>query len=712
MAKHWRIAASTSMFTLALLGGASGASAAEPAPVFSPSRSAAPVVLTGANLPEWSRLAAVGVDDPVPGPGLGEKRSAHDGVLQVPADARQGVETDAIVAYRWGGDAWAEVPVQVDQRFPYFLVNGRSDFGIYSGADQELTYAWGSDGHSVGEEAWKKIAGTCSARYPTEAELAGNPLVTPGLGEAAGDWTHAMADPVPTLDDDDEIVLDGDQAGPIAPAGTPAPDGLEDGGQVVTVTDPTSGAMGAFYLFLRPGGSTFTHATSAVQLTRDADADQWVDRSFWADTDPQKIGTSNTGYGPNLPGTVCGDVNDPGTARASTDRFPRDGQVVSTPTYRETATGRWMVRGYQVTAPGTTGQYGPDLIDRWKGRAFQQSPDSTISVVGFEDEQVNWEANSAILGWKQGPVRAIREIWGADSGTNVTKTETYTKHADIWRYRVRVHPIPSDGLYTSWDYNYGAVDTYYEVGSDAQATFDDTRVDGGVPIDGQNDEKAGNVDSLPGVGPAFFDAPDPTVTTPLAVLRPEEVAGKNGGMVYVTQTNDVRGFGNPAVVPYYRDDACLDDGTGDGPVQRPYPGEASTDERVKAGYSAANGGTPYEDLVCDAATGKMPFQGAIGQHGIHYFVTGDTDNAFSPVTTTEIDASQWRFAVPMSAPTNVTIPYGQNVQAPFVLVALPFTESSVPAPIVPEMPWLPVAPVIGLGLAAFVLRRRKPVADA
>ena len=44
---------------------------------------------------------------------------------------------------------------------------------------------------------------------------------------------------------------------------------------------------------------------------------------------------------------------------------------------------------------------------------------------------------------------------------------------------------------------------------------------------------------------------------------------------------------NPAVVPYYRDDACLDDGTGDDPVQRPWPGEASTDPRVQDGYCGA-----------------------------------------------------------------------------------------------------------------------------
>src|SRR5207253_9671059 len=116
------------------------------------------------------------------------------------------------------------------------------------------------------------------------------------------------------------------------------------------------------------------------------------------------------------------------------------------------------------------GVYGADVVDRWKGRAFQQSPDSTVSLVGFEDEQVNWEANSSLLGERAGPVRAIRETWGADSGTNVTKTETCYRDAIAYRYHLRVHPIPPDGLYTSWDYNRRAMlPTAAEQGAGVQA---------------------------------------------------------------------------------------------------------------------------------------------------------------------------------------------------------------------------------------------------
>ena len=55
----------------------------------------------------------------------------------------------------------------------------------------------------------------------------------------------------------------------------------------------------------------FTHETGYVHHQRDTDADRWVDRSFWAADDPEKLGTSNTGYGANLTGTVCGELATP-----------------------------------------------------------------------------------------------------------------------------------------------------------------------------------------------------------------------------------------------------------------------------------------------------------------------------------------------------------------------------------------------------------------
>jgi hypothetical protein len=703
-------------------------------PVFNTARSDAPVVLTGQQLPAWSGPSADGVAAPYPSGSLKADggdgvRSAHNGTLVVPPAT--GANTDQISAWRWSGSAWTEVPVQVDQRFPNFLANGHSDFAVYSGTDKELTYAWAPDGHATGEEAWKKIFGQCSARYANPATLATDiatasattsgpiPAYTPASGETAADYTHAMADPVPTLDNDDEIAFQAGDAGSAAPTGQAAPAGTTPGsGQTVAVADPTTGATGYVYLFLNPTGSSFNASNGYVQMTRNADADQWIDRDTFSPGSTEQLGSSNTGYGPNLQGTVCQGPNGAIPPTAIKDRFPRDGVSVTTDRYKVTASGRWMVRGYQVAKPGRPGVYGPDLIDRWKGRAFQQSPDSTVSVVGFEDEQVNWEANAGLLGWRQGPVRAIREIWGADSGTNVTKTETYYRNTDSYRYRVRVHPIPPDGLYTSWDYNKGVAARYYNTIKAA-----------GVPIDGINDD-TGQVDELPVVGgPAFLDTPDPTFDLASAVERPEEVAGAGdaGALAFVFEFKGATSAANAAAVPYYRDDACLDDGTGDDPVVRPKPGEAATDQGTKDGYVAywkAHGAPStltYADLTCDPGNTdssvpqwkKTPFQGAFASHGIHFFTTHDSDNGTAGVPVDEVDGQQWRYAIPESAPANwiggdpTKVNYALNVIAPLQPLAYPYG-TAAPSVDVPEVPYALAVPALLLAvLGTFFYRRRR-----
>jgi hypothetical protein len=594
--------------------------AAQLPPILTAARDVEPVVLKGAKLVGWSGPASSIVCMPWPSGALIGERDAHNGVV-IPS-LPIGAPVDQIAAYRWDGGQYVEIPVQVDEMFPYCLSNPNSDFGVYSGTDLELTYAWDT-------ESWKKVAGLCSAQYP----LLEGP--TP--------------DPVPTLDDDDEVVFMASDAGAQAPVGTPPPAGAT-ATQVIAIVDALDAATTRFvYLVRKPGGSSFDAANGYVDYARDANADEFIDRYSFTAGDPEQLGSSNTGYGPNIAGTVCV----PNPPHASTDRFPRDGTTVSTDSYQWRATGRWMVRELRVAKPGQPGVYGPDLIDRWKGRAFQQSPDSTISLVGFEDEQVNWEANSSLLGERTGPVRAIRETWGADSGTNVTKTEAFYRDAITYRYHVRVHPIPPDGLYTSWDYNAGVVAKYYNI----------LKPDG-VDIDGINDD-TGNIDSL-GNFPAFFDIPDPTFNLPSAILNWEQIsgAGDNGSLVYIVELKGATTLLNPAVVPYYRDDKCLDDGTGDDPVPRPWPGEASTDTRVHDGYSGAAGGTPYDQLTCDQR------QGAWASHGIHYLVTHDTDNAATPGTLTEIDAQQWQFMVPTAAPVNVADPYANVVRVPLQTLAL------------------------------------------
>ena len=608
---------------------------AAPEDVLDPVRSVETVVLTGAELGTWSSAPAAGAAYPWPYGALLGERSVHDNGQLVVPPVENGVDADSLVAFRWEDGDFVEVPVQVDERFPVFLANPDSDFGLYSGTDQELTYEWDA-------ETWRKTEGACTAAYP--------------------DGYEPTEDPVRTLDADDEVAFQAADAGARAPADAAGPDGTGTRRQELTVVDPLTGETSFLYLFTREGGSAYDPTNGYVSYERAPDADEWIDRDSFADGDPEKLGSSNTGYGPNLSGTVCrtdptnaerfGGAAD-GTPRESTDRFVRDGVTVRTDNYEFVATGRWMVREMHVAKPGQPGVYGPDLIDRWKGRAFQSSPDSEISVVGFEDEQVNWEANSALLGERLGPVRAIREVWGADSGTNVTKTETFYPAGIASRYRLRVHPIPADGLYTAWDYNAGVATKDYN------ALHPE-----GVDIDGENDD-VGNIEDIGGT-PAYFDIADPTLNVPLAIENWEQVsgAGDAGSLVYISEIENPTTLENAAVVPYYRDDACFDDGTGDDPVARPWPGEATTDARVQAAYG---------DAPCNQR------QGAWGSHGVHFFYTGDTDNAFvSPAPTTELDVEWWQLAAPTAAPAPVGERYAALVQVPLQVVAV--EQASAPRP--------------------------------
>src|SRR4051812_26406693 len=90
---------------------ASAVAALAPTPTSVANRDVAPVVITGAQLPRWSRSPAEGAaqtypsgaGDPSEGslPVLKGERTAHNGRLVVPPDARKGVNVDWIAGYQW-----------------------------------------------------------------------------------------------------------------------------------------------------------------------------------------------------------------------------------------------------------------------------------------------------------------------------------------------------------------------------------------------------------------------------------------------------------------------------------------------------------------------------------------------------------------------------------------------------------------------------------
>ena len=494
-------------------------------PVLSGPRTAAPVVLTGKQLPALSA--------PAPVPLRALYTDTEDRASFVPPDSSAGanVATDSLAVFAWRDGGFVEMPAQVDERFWRFLSNPGGESGELSGFDTELGYVFDTEG-------FRRTAGICYASFPD------GPVTTP--------------DPVSGFDDDDELAFMARDAGAAAPANATPVTGRV--AYEVAITDPGTSQQLFAYVVLAPG-RTHTFGAGYVSYSRDEYADRYLGAR----------GGEGIPDGTRCTGADSANDDGSGPVVASTGpRRPRDVATFASDRYSFHFGGRWKPDGLQVADPA--GDYGIDLLDQWKGRAFQQAPEQAVSI-GFIGEKA-WEESSVLLGERVGPIRAMRETWGAKSGTNITRLFTMYDRFLTDTINLRVHPIPPDGVYSMWDHNKGAVSTYYS-----------PMVPAGVPIDGQNDEALGNLDV--GVGtPAesHYDIADPTTQPYSAVEQWEEVAGENGSVVYYTRTPRPTAA---LITSYYRDDANFDDGSGADPATR---------------------------------------QGSFGTHGLHIYATADTDN--------------------------------------------------------------------------------------
>ena len=156
-------------------------------------------------------------------------------------------------------------------------------------------------------------------------------------------------------------------AGPKAPPGTPAPTGAEDVQEV---------KVGDGYVYVVKG--VRPSAESYVTYSRDAPRADWFEFSQSGYPD----------YGNAAVGTYCdadGNVVMPDGSRnpAPPPARLRHGQhrPLPLPLRRPLADDR-----AQQVSPDGGRSYGPDLIDRWKARAFAQDPSSKTPCCGFEEE--------------------------------------------------------------------------------------------------------------------------------------------------------------------------------------------------------------------------------------------------------------------------------------------------------------------------------------
>jgi hypothetical protein len=653
-------------------------------------RDSEPVVLTGQDFPGWSvpanQTVKVPLTDLVDCPTLNTDTCSHNHYADPEIDTARangpvGTPTNRILGYRWNPKAgptgkFVQIPFQVDEVFTRYLENSASGFAPYSGDDQHTTYAFDREGWRFTDS---DPSNPCQA-IPFEVT---NP-------DGTKSRPPTTLDPVKGLDDNDELAFMASDAGPAAPDGAALPKGVEDARRV-SVVDPLTGDTKYVYV-MRAGDRgpepAYNASNGYVRYARDDPTADYFERSV----------SSFSGYGNAAQGPYCdanGNLvtNPDGTPKID-KRRPRDYAWVTTPRYRFRYDGRWLMTQLHIS-PNDGASYGPDLIDRWKARAFAQDPGSKTPCCGFEEEDTNWGGSSTLLGERVGPVRAIRATWGADSGTNVIRQEAFYRDEVRQKSWLRVHPIPPlDGIYAQWDFAGGYVDRFYN-----------DKHPNGVAIDGRNDEMYGNLDDP--CNPKYdandtgatdqqyrslyrqlqlcqapyhlsVDTSDQSFSDTNASLGWSEVAGPNGTIVdriSVDKASDVTPGGaaqSVLAVPYYRDDSCFDDGTG-------------TDPGPKLHLRSGDEPTTYTDPATgevkprrcwhpeDGLPNESPefYQGSIATHGVHLLFVAESDNARQTVPIDEIVSEQRMVLLP-GDPGNVGEQYGRGFEKPLVSAVTPY----------------------------------------
>jgi hypothetical protein len=632
-----------------------------------PARDTEPVILTGRDFADWSARSNTTVKLPftdLKDCQTFDDRCAHNHYADPELDSQRfasqrGTSIGRLIGYRWDAKRrrFLQIPFQVDEMFTRYLDNSASGFSVYSGEDQHTTYAFDREGF----------------RYRKSDPS------NPCLARADGPLAE---DPVRGLDDNDELAFMASDAGSRAPANATLPGGIESVREV-TVSDPTNPSAEPSYAYVmkaktkRGARAAFDASNGYVSYRRDANADLF-ERSI----------SSYDSYGNAPKGPYC-DKNGHlvlKNGRPDSDkRRPRDYARVLTPRYRFRYDGRWLLSELRISADGGR-SFGPDVIDRWKARAFQQDPSSDTPCCGYEEEDTNWGGSSTLMGERVGPVRAIRETWGADSGTNVVRRETFYRAELRQKSFLRVHVIPPlDGIYAQWDFNAGRMTRFYNV-----------RRPDGVTVDGRNDEMFGNLDDpcndnydanatgqLDQGYRSFYrsvllckaspyhqsiDISDPTFADANAALSWSETAGPFGTIVDRTQVDkatDLTPGGaaqSVAAVPYYRDDSCFDDGTGTDPGPKLHLRSGDEPRTAPSDGSARKCWTPQNGIPNGS---DHFFQGSIGTHGLHLLFLVESDNARQTIPVDEIVAEQ-RMVVLPGNPGNVGERYGRGFEKPLI----------------------------------------------
>ncbi len=274
--------------------------------------------------------------------------------------------------------------------------------------------------------------------------------------------TFVGADSDPTLDANDEVALMAfDAGGPRTTAYAPA--GVDPASAVeVEITDPIDGGVGYAYLF---------NDTSGLDPAAGQD---YVDYEFSLVNGPYMTGA----YNPT--NTTAGNGMNFG---------PRpETSSVETDNYRRGFTDRWYDNELRITRGAATGV---DILDRHDDQ-FDAADASCV-----RDQQSFSVGEGAFIVNRDGPVRAIRDFVGANSGPHTQRQHIFYGGLEVINTFLRVHPIP--GVVDFFDYSQDGVGLTYENGVMTPTGIVSGTPPGGVTIDGQPDAVTGaGTAQLPG----------------------------------------------------------------------------------------------------------------------------------------------------------------------------------------------------------------------
>jgi hypothetical protein len=328
-----------------------------------------------------------------------------------------GTDPFALTAFAWDGEQWHQVPVQVDERAlvnPATILHWPKPMKRFDGSPFE-------------------ILGYAPPRH-----------ASPGYR-----WwdTYVPPDPDPGIDADDEVVFLAADVGRQAPAGTPAPAGVDPATRrEVHVVEPAEPAQeGWIYLF------------RGTSLTGGSAGTTGVEYSFRLDS-----GDYLATYRMGANALVPNDLDGPNPEHST----------VSAPGYTLTFGDRWLHDGMASRAVDAGGA---DVLERARVQLVPgecgRSEDSFNGVVARRGPK-------AFIANINGPVRAVRSYMGANSGNTTSATEFFYPRSSVTVGDLRVHTIP--GVMVFDDMATGSTGMRYSDSVDRS----------GVPIDGVPDALA------------------------------------------------------------------------------------------------------------------------------------------------------------------------------------------------------------------------------